>query len=194
MALALFLGAMLLAHNLYPDYTFSNFRHALSVYHSVYVNQASGIAYGSSLLGALVVLNALYHLGATVTTLEIVTVVLAVLYVATLGYLALRNKLKTIEYIFILVSIYALFSGIFGDYHLIVFFAIAMLIARLSDEHVNEFKPEYTALAAATILLLSPKNYLFSGDISLQVVLNPMILIYATARIFGRAIQRDRLR
>jgi hypothetical protein len=179
----IFFSTLLLAHSMYPDYSLMTFRKGVETYHRMYVAGGGGLAYSSSfhsLLQALrFPLNWHRELVATL---------------ATLGILlhAWRSRVFNNSGIaipsFILCSIYVLGSSVFADYHLLVFLGPLMLMIIEQDDRLPALKPGSARMSAhyafmACCLMLSPKNFIFSGDVPLLTLLNPLILAYSSFRI-----------
>jgi len=176
MTAAMFWGALALANRLYLDYTLANFYQAVLVYRKIYVIDDAGLAYGSSLFGGLKFLNIFFGNPAPTRALELASSLLGLVCIALWLFLALRRRFEPAAGLFALVAIYALFSGVFGDYHLIIFFAFVLIYAR---ENLNPFaagRGRDFWIAGATLIALVPKNYLFLQGLSAQVLLNPLIL------------------
>lgn len=171
-------GAMLAAHLLYPDYTITTFLAGLRVYYVNHVVHHYGIAFGSSLFGALTVVGAPR---AGLTTL-------AMIPAAAIGLAALalwvRGRVNVAAFLFLICAAYCLGSTVFADYHLFVFVLPIMAMAKDADR-----KPNDSIVLVASSLMLAPKNYLFNHDISVSTVLNPLILLTASAAIIVLALR-----
>lgn len=160
------------AHALFPDYTISSFGSGLRVYYQVYVIDDLGLWYGSSLFGGLKLMFG-YHAGmdtgATVAALALLVAGLATFW---------RGRLTITAMVFVTACAYCLATPVIADYHLLCFVAVPMLAAR--EPRIGRI--EWIAVIAAS-LLLSPKNYIFFGEYSLQIVLNPAIMLAASIAV-----------
>jgi hypothetical protein len=86
-----------------------------------------------------------------------------------------ERKIGYGDFVFICTAATALATTVFADYHLLVFVA-PLVLAR------------GWTVRAACLLLLAPKGYwLIVDNLTVQVALNPMIMLCATALILGRA-------
>lgn len=186
MAAVFFLAALTVATHFYPDYTLGNFYQALLVYEKFYALGNHGLAYGSSLLGGAKFVS-YFLLGTSPTrALELATSLLGVGAIGLWLFVFLRRQLDPLVGLFILTAIYALFSGVFGDYHLIVFFAFVVI-------YVQEGRSPFTGnrsdllIGLAVLIVLIPKNYIFFEGISAQVVLNPLVLLIAALGVYVTA-------
>ena len=173
---AIFVSALWMSNLIYSDYTIDHFLSALKIYHSVYVIGDGGLAYGSSLFGSLKQMFGA-HAVAELSAAFIAGVLLL------LGiWLKIGNKISNSIFAFIISSCYALGSSVFGDYHLGVFVAPLFLYFlesrdRLAVDEKNIDSCELIFIYSGSLLMLVPKNYIFDHGISLQVVLNPLILL-----------------
>ena len=190
MAAVIFAGALAFAHRLYPDYTFARFIKAVLLYARAYSLGDAGLAYGSSLLGGLKSVNVL--LGPVVRTawIELASSVLALAALGGWLLLALFRRLGELCGLFCFLAIYALFSGVFGDYHLIVFIAIVMILVRNGSNPLADVRSNDFIIAVAAILVLAPKNYLFFRGLSAQILINPLILAVAALVTAIRSARR----
>jgi hypothetical protein len=190
MAAAIFAGALALAHQLYPDYTFAHFTQAVLVYRQTYALGDAGLAYGSSLLGGLKFVNIL--LGSFVATprLELASSLLGVVALGIWLSLVLSGRLGKRAGLFCFLALYALFSGVFGDYHLIVFIALVAIFVRDGRNPLANWRNDDFVIAAAALLVLAPKNYLFFGGLSAQILVNPLILTAALLVVAFRNLRQ----
>jgi len=189
-ASTIFLVSLFTAHHLYQDYTLKNFVLGLMNYHNIYVAGNDGLAYGSSLFGCFkMMLGYNEHFEFFVSLLGAGISLLAILEYC-FKFLS-KNVL-----VYILCVIYCLFSPVFADYHLLVFIA-PIFCAYLGTKNCSN-SLKYTNVTNLLILIpcllvISPKNYLFSSDISWQVVINPVILLFsALSLLIISSIQKNR--
>jgi hypothetical protein len=81
---------------------------------------------------------------------------------------------------FLLASAYCLFSPVFAEYHLLVFLAPILLILCFCGDERADNDRLISVIAIASALMLVPKNYVYEAGISLQTLLNPLILFCAS--------------
>ena len=177
----------LLANATLPDYTPENWLKAVSIYHDIYVVHNAGLAYGSSLFGPL---KSLFGYGKFI---EIVPLVLACLIIIFGTIQFHTNKISKSSYIFILCASYVYGSAVFADYHLLILFTpLICLYMESGISPLNTHRPiffsDLNIIFVSSVLLLSPKCYMYKGNISDQVLLNPLILV--TACFFITACRR----
>lgn len=125
---------------------------------------------------SLPVLYAIFvsFLSAAPDTLVVNTIASAlVAAMACLGLWRSRNRLLIAP--LVLTALYCLLCPIFSDYHLLVFLA-PLLIAFFGDWERPQNHRVLFAIGAICVLILSPKNYLFVGGLSVQAVVNPLLL------------------
>lgn len=178
----IFFSSLSISNILYPEYTFRHFLDGLKTYHSIYVIGNGGVAYGSSLFGAFKMMFGY------VRYLEPIISLIGISVVLYASYRLIKNYLSDTAYIFILCAIYALCSSVFADYHLMVFFA--PIIFLYLDNNKTPYQPtgflarrKFEVIFFSCIFQLIPKNYYFLNEISFQVILNPLVLVFAVASL-----------
>ncbi|MDO7843493.1 glycosyltransferase 87 family protein [Sphingomonas immobilis] len=175
----IFALSLAVAHALYPDYTIGTFLRGLHNYRTRYIVDNWGLAYGSSLMGA-VQFFAGYRPG-----VEAAAAVPAALVMLAAVVLFLRRRISAALLLFLTCSAYCLGSSVIADYHLLVFVLVPAAVARQTAlEGRRPDTAEWIACAAAC-LLLGPKNYLFLHGFSWQVVLNPAIMLGASLAVIA---------
>lgn len=179
LSIIIFSAAIICCNVLYPDYTIANFFKAVGVYRSIYLHQDAGLSFGSSLFGGLRLISIVFKINVDVVLIEAAT---SVLFLVSACYIYLLMKSKKISHFdltFSVLCMYSLFTGTFADYHLIVFFAVFLLIPKFTN-----FDFMYSQVRNVQILsvalVLSAKNYIFINDLtSIQVIVNPLIIFSA---------------
>jgi hypothetical protein len=174
--IALAVTSFLGAHAFYADYSIANFLAGLKNYYYVYVVGGDGLAYGSSLFGGLGLMfgnrSRLDELAASGALIPYLALIL----------MFLRGRIDRAILLFATCCTYTLASTIFADYHLMAFLMVIPMIV-ISQRHdkicPKTWPTDHLIAVIATILILSPKNYFFSGIISWQSALNPAILLLA---------------
>ncbi|HEY6896844.1 MAG TPA: hypothetical protein VI279_06250 [Rhodocyclaceae bacterium] len=174
---ALFVATLLIEQSIYPDYTIGNFLRGLEIYRSLYIDGRAGDGGNSSLW-------AMIRNGAGMTGIFIYQEELWRIFLAGsvfVSALSMRELLAGNAAIaagpFALVSCYVLLQPVCADYHLLVFIAPLLLIA-MNGKGMHLHPNDRIAVIASTILLC-PKNYIFVNGISLQTLLNPLVLMCA---------------
>ena len=187
MALGIACASYISAHWLYPDYTISAFRQGLRIYNRLYMIGSLGVRFNSSLFAFVKNLNAAslrLLRGTTVTQVLdtlwtiIVFVALAIIIVLVALWGLWRSSCRRLIAPFVLTSLYCLLTPVFGDYHLLVFLAPLLLLSFHAKDWAGHYR-SVSAIALASIFVLSPKNYIFLLGFSLQTILNPLILYLA---------------
>lgn len=179
----LFAASLNIIPVIYPDYSLSNWIKGVSIYHDLYVLGNSGLAYGSSMFGAAkaffsaigIIENVNLELMNYMITGSFLFVLLASIYIYW------KNIISDLTFLFIIFAIYTLASSVFADYHLIIYIAIIIFAVSRAP---NIFAWEDYISLISSALLLSPKNFMFISGYSLQIILNPIILIVALFLIF----------
>lgn len=168
---AVFLASLALAHQLRPDYTLATFLAGIDNYHWHYVERAKGVPYGSSLYGAVTML-----FGARPWQ-EALGASAALAIVAAGAWLHWRRALAPATLLFLTLAAYTLGSTIIGDYHLLVF--VLPLLAP------GDRAPATLVARVAAALMLAPKNLFAIDGLSIQVLVNPAILLAATVAVLA---------
>jgi len=184
LTIAVFFASLVLVHFLYPAYTLATLRQGLLDYQRLYITGNLGLASGSSLYGALRAIipgrSVVYNI-----SLEVMVVLVGLTILAVW-----RNRMTAPSFMFVLISAYTLGSQVFADYHLMIYFIPLILLAR--DRNPD---PDAAIILGASLFVLIPKNYLFfagSSDFtwSIQIILNPLILLTASIALLLRAFSR----
>ncbi|MCX5848685.1 MAG: hypothetical protein NTW65_04480 [Deltaproteobacteria bacterium] len=167
-----------IVHYIYHAYTITTFLNALAVYNNSYFAGISGLFFNSSLHGALKLLGALFEIPLIYATLMFY--IFSVIILIILAMLVFKKKSITEYYPFILSSVYILLTPVAGDYHLIIFVFPLFIIYTNYDIWKND-RNTLILITTSTLLLLSPKNYYFFAPyLSLQIIINPMIMLLTT--------------
>lgn len=173
-AAVIFFCSLVLVQQFYHDYTLANFFQALTLYHKFYAVGDAGLAYGSSLYGGIKFLNMCLGTPFDVSTLEIISVIISLSALALWLILALKGSWDVWSGLVVFVALYTLISMVFGDYHLIIFFGLLLILIR--EDKIN-YTPNVILSGALIILILAPKNYIFFQGVSIQTLLNPALLV-----------------
>lgn len=178
----IFVSALYYANIFYPDYTIAYFLSGLRIYHSMYVIGNGGLAYGSSLFGAIKLI-----FGANPIT-ELCSIFIPCILLLVSSWLKIINKIPNSIFVFNISSCYVLGSSVFADYHLGVFLAPLLLYSlEFYDNRTVDLVSidlyEALLIFSGSILMLVPKSYIFINDISLQVFINPFILLLLSSLI-----------
>jgi hypothetical protein len=149
-------------------------------YHLIYVVQAAGVPFGSSLFGALRLLFGYLPI------LEVAGLAAMLLLLAAATFLWVAQRIGKAEILFLVTAAYCLGAQVFADYHLLVFAAPLMLAGLLGNELRSNGGSVGRAWVLSCCFLLAPKSYVFfSGSFSLQILLNPLILLAGVAAIMA---------
>lgn len=189
----IFFGTLFLAHIIYQDYTFSNFREGFLAFYNLYYIGNAGLAYGSSLYGLIKVIA---HSLRLKINLDLAAQIAYSLSIILLLSAMISFWMKLIDKrvaLFVICATYTLGSNHFGDYHLVAFLICFLVYAIGEPKRIHDLTKPDKIVLLATILILAPKNYIFGNDISAQVLLNPAILLRALIAILRNAWLDSRL-
>ena len=189
-AVAVFAAAFLIDHAVYPAYTPQSWMQGMNDYAVAYLGYNFGLAYGSSLYGAL---KATFGYSAVTYWLPpIITAVTVIL----LAVSCRRTRMPQSHVAFVLASLYCIGAQVFADYHLMVFVVpLALLVREGGIRRAADW-----AVFTGSCFVLSPKNYLFhqyepnATPWSWQILMNPVVLLVASAVVVGLALTRSERR
>lgn len=173
----IFFGALFLDYLIFPAYTLQNFFLGLKNYHIIYVDKFGGVEFGSSLFGAI---TALFGILEYLEISILIFGLMLILYCSRLFYL---SKISSIGYSYVILCISSLSTVIFADYHLIMFVIPLLLLylqenGALGEGLLLKSRIEFYSIMYGCLFLLVPKNYFYlDGALSLQVVINPVIML-----------------
>ena len=191
--ISLFFISLYFSNLIYDDYTLANFLKGLNIYYEMYVVNSAGLTSGSS---AFFMINVLFRsIGFLSPSIDLINLIIFMvgLCIFILSFINfLQKKLTPYEALFISSCLYVLMSTVLGDYHLIIF-AIFPILFISNNYNVGEEDESYIIPMVTSALILAPKNFIFIKGMSLQIVLNPLILIIATILILYKSIKVKKL-
>ena len=197
--LGIFVPSYVAAHYLYPEYTIATFLKGVAIYKEVYIVGEGGTRFNSSLFGLVKNPMQFFRPGISFSVIMQTYYGLLFLLVAAICWNWWRVSRRSADVRkhrsergrelerplwplplapYFLTSLYCLYSPVFADYHLLVFLAPLLLIFLDYQEWEAHFR-SLAMVALASILMLSPKNYLFAMGVPLQVLINPAILYFS---------------
>ena len=163
-------GSLIAAQAIYPTYTLMSFLAGVESYTGAYAAGGLGVPFGSSLYGAFYALGWPASWGAAMAPLTILPLALFAFH---------RGWIDYGQLVFICAALMGLLTTIFGDYHLLIFIA-PLVLAR--DQ----------ATFWASLLLLAPKAFGTVDSYSIQVILNPAIMLAGVGWILMRSYVNHR--
>ena len=189
---AIFFSSLTISNALYPEYTAGHFLDGLKVYHSMFVVGDGGLASGSSFFGGL---KSLFGYS---KYFEFIASGIGALLLFCATFFMVHRKLSKPIYLFILCSLYTLCSSVFANYHLMVFLGpiLNLYIASnktLYDSPILVTDRDFLIIFFSCLFVLIPKNYLMYGDVSFQVILNPLFLFAVTVLLLSNLAYSWRL-
>ena len=169
---------LIFANFLYPTYNFVNFLKAVNIYFKLYVLGDLGNTFNNSLFGmvktfaVMLNINQFYPLNYDFIN-KLITLSLIAYFIISI-ILFFKKKINEFELAFIGVLVYTLSSSVFATYHLIVFFYLLLL--PLKNKTFCYSQRFFNLFGLTSVFVLVPKNYIFISGISLEVILNPLIM------------------
>ncbi len=188
--LSLFYWAM---YTLYPGYTFTHTLEATRIYDTSYNYGNAGLAFGSSLYGSLYGAAKLYGINPQLMTPIGHTTAVMSFLMLSVGILL--RRFSAVEATFLLSCFYALFTPVLGDYQLLIF-ALPLVVYLLAKNYFCvDTKEHVFVIGVATILLISPKNYVYIEDLKIysQVFINPSIMAIASFYVWWNRMRRGKI-
>lgn len=164
---AISLASLAGAHALYPAYTLNSFIAGLESYKTYYANTPDGGIFGSSVFGVLFALGVPDFLTATL-------IGLLPLPLAIVAWV--RGKMRYEDFTFVCLSVSALMTAGFRDYHLLVFL-VPLVLARSR------------VTIASSLLLLAPKGLWMIGYYTVQIFINPAIMLITSGYLVAKAFE-----
>jgi hypothetical protein len=158
---------------LHETYNLNTFLVGGKMYLKTYLYNGEGISYGSSLITlislSLLIIKKLFSLNENIylplSQISLILLILSYCYILLNIKYFTKNKFTLILFVF---TTYLLFSPVTGDYY-ISYFALPLLFYNNKD-NAKYFIP--------LVLLLAPKNYLFYHTYSIQIILNPILMLW----------------
>lgn len=183
--LSIFLFSLnfVLANQIYGDYTFENFIKALKIYYNMYVLGRGGDAFNNSMLSLVKLPLVAFDIVGVLNTIIL-------LFGSSLGiyslFLFIKNKINTFEFIFLITLLYVLVSSVFATYYMAIFFVFFLIPIKMREVENSRF---FLLIMIVSVLMLSPKNYIFLHRISLEVMINPLIILGTVSYIMYKSYQ-----
>lgn len=156
------------AHTLDPTYTLSSFVTGLDNYKTYYINTPEGGVFGSSIFGALYALGIPSFFTATLVGLSPLPPAV---------FLWMNKRMQYADFTFICLSVSALTTAGFRDYHLLVF--IVPLV--LASNRVT---------LVGSLLLLAPKGLWMLGYYTVQIFINPAIMLIVSFYLVAKSFEK----
>lgn len=176
--------------SIYPDYTFAHTLKATQIYNTLYNYGNAGLAFGSSYYGAIYATAKLY--GLIPEKITVLGHIMAMISFLPLVIGTLMRRFSAVELTFFLSSFYVLYTPVVGDYQLLVFI-LPLIVYLVARSHFSEDKAQHIfIIGLSTILLLSPKNYVYIEELKIysQVFINPIIMLIASGYILWNRMSR----
>lgn len=145
-----------IASFLYNDYNIFNFFNALVVYKNQYIIGDSGFAFCISLLSLFKSLNIFYDLNMEVSKMVAINNIFGIAMFACAYFLRYQKLINTNEFIFSLVALNSIFSLVFADYHLLLFFIPIINCLYFSK---NDLKKSELIILFSSVFAIVPLNY-----------------------------------
>jgi len=175
LSLLLFAVFLFLTNQIYPNYNLENFLKGLEFIYNDYIIGNAGVAYGSSLHGGLKIIGHLLNMK-FLFEFPIVSTILS-LSIMSFFFVQFKNKVIDKYFMsFVIVATYVIAFPMFGDYHLLVFIGYFVVLCNYYES--NE-QLKFILILFFSILIFAPKNYIFVSIVSAQVLLNPILCIFA---------------
>ena len=191
----LFFSNLGIVQNIYPQYTLEHFSQGLKVYYQLYIIGHFGDSFNNSLYG----LEKYFF-----TTISYLMVLSPQRYAKTLEFNTIlglgitlfsiilfnRRKIDLYGFSFLIVLIYSLAFTIFSVYYLLIFFAFLLIPLKDNELQNSYFYKEVVILSSITLI---PKNYIFNDALSLESVVNPILMLSVAILIIRKSLKNRRV-
>ena len=149
--------------------------HSQDLYYNIYIIGDGGLAYGSSLWGAVKVFLRSFH-NINLHIWVKITFIFCSLVFLPLVLLFLQKKLSAPVFLYSLVSYYILASPVSADYHLMLFFGPLLLL--LKDYENSDDKDLYIILILTVAFIVSPQHFFLTiENVPEKTILNPLLIL-----------------
>lgn len=125
------------------------------------------------------------HTGFSSGALKSIFLAVSVLSLVFSFILFLQKKLDPFVFSFTIISLMILNVPVFATYHLLVFYFY--ILFPISGEVLDDMRK--TLITMTVVCLLVPKNYLYFGSISLETVINPVLLLISVFVVLSMSIR-----
>ena len=173
----IFVSFLNIVNYLYSDYTFLNFLKGVKIYFDIYVLGLAGHGYNNSLLGLFTIPVMSFCKGSAYqifSFLNPVILITGILLSITSCWLYYKKRIESYTFLFLIISIYVLCSTIFTTYYMVVLFVFLLIPMKKSEyKKTRHFK----IITLTSTLLLAPKNYIFFQGFSLEIFINPLLML-----------------
>lgn len=173
---AILLAALAAESAIYPDYGLHSFLQGLDNYRKLYIVGPNGDA-GNASLWALIKNGA--RMSGTLAFYhdELYRLFIALsIFAIFLSWRSLQAGTNPAQAgPLVLVALYVLLSPVCAEYHLLVCVAPLAILSLQQNAAPLEAKVVFWA----SVLMLVPKNYIFVDGLSVQTLLNPLVLLIA---------------
>jgi len=188
LSLVLFIINIYLASFLYPDYNLTNFIHATDIYFHTYVLGSAGSEFNNSLYGGINFILNIFDIKVLNSELKMINMASFIILIFILSIsilLTLKKYISSFDFSFIVVSIYILASSVFATYHLFVLYIFLLLYKNIDSNN-------YRLIIFTTIFMLSPKNYYHINNVSIETLLNPLVLFASVLYMILKVLKNKR--
>jgi hypothetical protein len=175
-----------IANAIYLDYNFLTFLDGLKIYNKLYVLGDDGYAYSISFLSLLKSLNKFFVLNIPISLLLSFNYCLALIFFTLTFLLRYKKIIGDYVFLFLLVSLNALLTPVFADYHLVLFFI--PIIYYLNQKNYKNKDNFYIYIICICLFSMSPMNYLFENNCYLISHLKTIFLSFFLLLIYWKTL------
>lgn len=197
LATALF-GALFLflANFVYPDYSIHVFLKGYEKYQNFYVFSAENPSFAVSLLSLAKWVAVVGRLSFNISLFINAIYVFTIFIMFFLCLLRLLKKIQQIEFLSGVAAIYVLYTPVFADYHLIVFFGIIVAGIFVLSENTNDTFGKRCIMVALYfgILMLLPFNLLKVDGVFIANHIKTLFAIVYIFWLFCTVVPGDSVR
>jgi len=178
-------SSFFIANYLHNDYNIYNFLNALIVYKNQYIIGDSGFSFCISLLSLFKSINLFYDLNIEVSKMVTINNIFGITMFTCAYFLRYKKLINTNEFIFSLVALNSIFSLVFGDYHLLLFFIPIINCLYFSKD---DLKKSELIILFSSVFAIVPLNYFLINSYfvfnHLKTILIIIILFWLFSKTF----------
>ncbi|WP_024850584.1 hypothetical protein [Hydrogenovibrio kuenenii] len=152
-----------------------NFFTSVSSYVQNYVYGNGGSQYNNSFYGGVRWFYSIFNIALSLDTLKQLNLGI-MLATGMLGLFSMalywKRKIKLVHFFFVISALYVLGTPIFTTYHMLFLFGFLLIYFRST----MSLSTEDFIILFAIIFVLSPKGYFYINNVSIETLLNPLVL------------------
>lgn len=183
-----FIVSLLFASRLFEGYNLQTILLGFKMYSSIYIIGAGGDSFNNSLLGAIKLTTIILNFEFSKTTLLLLNKIVSFSMFMLLPiamYLNYTKRLLNYDFAFVVTCIYILATPSLATYHLYIIFGFLFYKFTMENQTFNT--SFLKIILIVIIFVLSPKNYIYNHGVSIEIILNPLVMLSGVLLILNRS-------